>query len=67
MKGERYYSNGFVRLYFHDKYAFVLLVYWGLCIVAAPNDDAKIRRWECGLRIWTKIFYIFFLRELSYN
>ena len=43
------------------------LVYWGLCIVVAPNDDAKIRRWECGLRIWTKIFYIFFLRELSYN
>ena len=67
MKGERYYSNGFVRVYFHDEYAFVLLVYWGLCIVVAPNDDAKIRRWECGLRIWTKIFYIFFLRELSYN
>ena len=43
------------------------LVYWGLCIVVAPNDDAKIRRWECGLRMGTKIFYIFFLRELSYN
>ncbi len=67
MKGERYYSNGFVRVYFHGKYAFVLLVYRGLYVVVAPNDDAKIRRWECGLRIWTKIFYIFFLRELSYN
>ena len=67
MKGERYYSNGFVRVYFHGKYAFVLLVYSGLCIVVAPNDDAKIRRWECGLRMGTKIFYIFFLRELSYN
>ena len=30
------------------------LVYWGLCIVVAPNDDAKIRRWECGLRMGTK-------------
>ena len=36
------------------------LVYSGLCIVVAPNDDAKIRRWECGLRMGTKIFYIFF-------
>ena len=35
------------------------LVYWGLCIVVAPNDDAKIRRWECGLRMGTKIFLSF--------
>ena len=59
MKGERYYSNGFVRVYFHGKYAFVLLVYSGLRVVLAPNDDAKIRRWECGLRMGTKIFLSF--------
>ena len=63
MKGERSYSNGFVRVYFYDEYAFVLLVYWGLCIVVAPNDDAKIRRWECGLRMGTKNFlHLFFTR-----
>ena len=45
---------GFGEFDFHDKYAFVLLVYSGLCIVVAPNDDAKIRRWECGLRMGTK-------------
>ena len=54
MKGERYYSNGFVRVYFHGKYAFVLLVYSGLCVVVAPNDDAKIHtvrsRWSRSVR-----------------
>ena len=42
---------GFDEFDFHDEYAFVLLVYSGLCIVLAPNDDAKVRMRECGLRI----------------
>ena len=42
---------GLLGCVFHGKYAFVLLVYSGLCIVVAPNDDAKVRMRECGLRI----------------
>ncbi len=34
-----------------------------LCFRCSLNHDAKVRPWDCGLRIFSKKFFIFFVKN----